>query len=545
MPPLRVCVLRACNKGSDSDVAKAEENFPVTPAHFYRPHWPPAGTGCDELHANIGDDLFTFHTVEIVKKDTYRTVRRLVKSGEYDVFFNLCDGAKDEDRAGVEVVQALEELGAAFTGATSKFYEPSKPQMRMVAHYNGIPTAHGVVVNMGDDIAAKTAGLAYPLLIKHSSGYSSIGMTKDCKCHDQDHLVKRARQFIAEYGEALIEEFVAGDEATVLACADPSEPDGVRVYPPVMIQFPQGEDFKHWSLKWEGHEGMHWQAMAEDHPAYASIVDIGRKAFKAMLNGVGYGRTDVRIRRDTHGVVFLEINPNCGLMYEYGAEGSADNILRFAGANGAGHRQFVELQVAEAMRQRDAHLPLFEVQFDAGLKDYTMVARRPISPGEVVLRDEGRPTRLHTVDYVRETFSEEDRERFKRNAWPMGSDRHVYAVWDLEPSQWRPVSHSCDPNMGFVRQRQLNVAALRPILKGERLTMNFTTFADDQMPPMPCNCGARFCEGVIRFSQTPEYLQQHQELLVKSFHRPASEVSSNYYAEHEGSGSDSSVEASP
>lgn len=37
-----------------------------------------------------------------------RQVRDLARSKKYDVFVNLCDGAFDEDRAGQEVVDALE-----------------------------------------------------------------------------------------------------------------------------------------------------------------------------------------------------------------------------------------------------------------------------------------------------------------------------------------------------------------------------------------------------------------------------------------------------
>ena len=47
---------------------------------------------------------------------TLARVKELVAEG-FDVFFNLCDGAADEDRPGIEVVQTLEELGVPFTGA--------------------------------------------------------------------------------------------------------------------------------------------------------------------------------------------------------------------------------------------------------------------------------------------------------------------------------------------------------------------------------------------------------------------------------------------
>jgi hypothetical protein len=40
------------------------------------------------------------------KKSVFRDLRAIVKSGKFDVFFNLCDGAKDEDRAGEEVASS-------------------------------------------------------------------------------------------------------------------------------------------------------------------------------------------------------------------------------------------------------------------------------------------------------------------------------------------------------------------------------------------------------------------------------------------------------
>ena len=41
-------------------------------------------------------------------------VASLVESGDYDLFFNLCDGAEDEQTPGIEVVETLERLDVAF-----------------------------------------------------------------------------------------------------------------------------------------------------------------------------------------------------------------------------------------------------------------------------------------------------------------------------------------------------------------------------------------------------------------------------------------------
>src|SRR5665811_2099769 len=58
----------------------------------------------------------------------------------YDIFFNLCDGAWDEGRVGIEVVQTLEWLGLPFTGADSVFYEPTREAMKRVCRAWDIDT---------------------------------------------------------------------------------------------------------------------------------------------------------------------------------------------------------------------------------------------------------------------------------------------------------------------------------------------------------------------------------------------------------------------
>ena len=65
-------------------------------------------------------------------------------------------------------------------------------------------------------------------------------MTKDCKCTTLEELERRVDRFVAEYQFALCEEFISGDEVTVLACADSTQPQGVRVLQPVMVGVPRG-----------------------------------------------------------------------------------------------------------------------------------------------------------------------------------------------------------------------------------------------------------------------------------------------------------------
>lgn len=51
---------------------------------------------------------YEWSSVLVSKATAGIQIRDLARSGNVDVFLNLCDGAFDEDRSGIEVVQALE-----------------------------------------------------------------------------------------------------------------------------------------------------------------------------------------------------------------------------------------------------------------------------------------------------------------------------------------------------------------------------------------------------------------------------------------------------
>ena len=59
------------------------------------------------------------------------------------MYFNLCDAPIAEDYAGIDVVQVLEELNLPFTGADSRFYDPTREEMQAAAEANGIGFARG------------------------------------------------------------------------------------------------------------------------------------------------------------------------------------------------------------------------------------------------------------------------------------------------------------------------------------------------------------------------------------------------------------------
>ena len=65
-------------------------------------------------------------------KGVEKQIRELVNEG-VDVFINLVDGTPDDPLSGIGLVQMMEKLGVAFTGADSKFFDPSRQEMKSYA----------------------------------------------------------------------------------------------------------------------------------------------------------------------------------------------------------------------------------------------------------------------------------------------------------------------------------------------------------------------------------------------------------------------------
>jgi D-alanine-D-alanine ligase len=265
----------------------------------------------------------------------------------FDLYFNLCDGAADQDIPGIEVVRALEQHGVAFTGATSEFYEPSREAMKQACRAEGIATPAHVLARTEADVERAAQELHFPLFVKHYSSYSSVDLSRRSRVLTPAGLRQQARKIMRRHGAALIEEFIAGTECTVLVVEDPDTAAGARTYTPMQYRFPDGETFKHAEIKWVNYDNM--QAVPVADPVLdARLRDVCARFFVA-LNGASFGRCDLRV--DASGMPFmLEINPNCGVYYPLSDAGSADLCLRH---DPEGHVGFTR-QLIRAALQRQA-----------------------------------------------------------------------------------------------------------------------------------------------------------------------------------------------
>jgi D-alanine-D-alanine ligase len=411
-------------------------------------------------------------------------LREAAKDG-HDVYVNLCDGAWDEDSAGLEVVLTLERLGLPYTGAGPAFYDPSRIAMKMACHAAGIDVPAYVMARGVADVPIALERLRFPMIVKHPQGYASVGLTRASRVEDPAALTAEVDRVCGEYGAALVEEFIEGREFTVLVVEGDPGDDGPVALTPVEYAFPTGESFKHFDLKWVDWEQMEERVVADGALA-RRLRDVSARLFEG-LGGSGYGRVDLRLTGDG-ALHVLEINPNCGVFYPEGAYGSADAILA---ADPLGHRGFLDRIIELGLERNRRARPLWEPRFTPG-RGFGMTAVRPISPGEVVQAGEGRPHRLVTRTHVQRTWSPLQQAWFRQYAWPVGDE--VHAIWSEDPDEWRPLNHACDPNTVM---DGLDLVACRPIGQGEEVTVDYATFAGPDMEPFTCDCRADGCRGTI------------------------------------------------
>jgi D-alanine-D-alanine ligase-like ATP-grasp enzyme len=219
---------------------------------------------------------------------------RLIAEG-YDLFFNLCDGAADQDIPGIEVIEALERHGVPFTGAVSECYEPTRTQMKEACHQLGIATPAYIVAKNDADVERAAQTLSFPLFVKHHNSYASVDLSRRSRVQSPAGLRQQARKIMSRHGAALIEEYIEGIECTVLVAENPEDPQRPITYAPVQYRFPEGEDFKHARLKWVEYDGLTSFAVADTELAARLRDECGR--FFVQLKAASFGRCDLRVDR--------------------------------------------------------------------------------------------------------------------------------------------------------------------------------------------------------------------------------------------------------
>jgi D-alanine-D-alanine ligase len=287
----------------------------------------------------------------------FEKIKQLVESKEFDVFLNICEGYEPEDLKrdksgyhGIEVVESLEKMGVAFTGADSNCYDPTREEMQALAEANGIGFPRGYHVRSVEEAVDLTKTLQYPIMVKHPKSYGSTGMFKESRADSLEQVNVQVARICAEFGAARMEEFVVGTEYNVLVVDNADDLNQPFVYPPAELIFPPGEEFWHTDIKWNYSVPFAFKEVT-DPELVERLKDAGRRMYLAM--GIaGYGRCDIRI--NSRGELFvLEINPNPGFMLPLEEYGPADYIILYdkEGYKGFLDRIFQAAFVRQRLRQ--------------------------------------------------------------------------------------------------------------------------------------------------------------------------------------------------
>jgi len=293
---------------------------------------------------------FKWKHYEMKPKNVERQLRDLLNEG-VDVFFNLCDGTPDDALSGIGLVQLMEKLGVAFTGADSKFFDPSRQEMKADAKKANVPTPGWVMVDRVEDVERISKRLRYPILVKPPHGYASVGIRRESRCENLDQLKVQVGLEIEEFGRALLEEFIEGREFTCLIAENPDDPNDPITFKPVEFIFPEGESFKHYNMKWIEYGKMS-VAPVNDARIEKVLRAQTTRLFKIM-GGNGYARCDYRMAAD--GTIYmLEINPNCGIFYSPEEPGSADFTLIHDPVYN--HKKFLKLIIRSAKNRQNMML---------------------------------------------------------------------------------------------------------------------------------------------------------------------------------------------
>lgn len=297
----------------------------------------------------LPDDDWTLQPLFDCRTSAKKVEGRIAEG--FDLYFNLCDGASGDYDPGVEVVKTLEKHGVPFTGATSDFFEPTRAKMKAACRKLGIATPKGVTVRGEEDIEKVLAKLSFPMFVKHYNSYASVDLSRHSKVVTPEGLRRQVQKILSRHKAALVEEYIEGEECTVLIAENPKNLAKPVVYTPVQFRFPDGDTFKHEDLKWHDYEGLS-AIPVEDPTLRARLCEESARFFLA-LGGVSYGRSDIRVAAD--GTTYmLEMNSNCGLFYPEADYSSADFCLSM---DPAGHEGFVEQLVIAAFARAGKRLP--------------------------------------------------------------------------------------------------------------------------------------------------------------------------------------------
>ncbi|MGY4707125.1 D-alanine--D-alanine ligase family protein [Candidatus Bipolaricaulota sp. J31] len=228
------------------------------------------------------------------------------KLAPYDVVFDIIHGGPGEDGT---VQLLLELLGKAYVGSgpLASALAMDKHEAKRLFASKGIPTPDWVLIEhdrVTEGIEAARGDLPPPWVVKPRNQGSSVALHLACTAGELADAVERVA---GEFGDVVVERFVAGRELTVGIL----EEEGVRVLPVLELR-PKGEGrLFDWTAKYTPGE-CEFICPAELSPAELAAVEEAARGAFAALGCRDLARVDIRLSPNGTPYV-LEVNTLPGM----------------------------------------------------------------------------------------------------------------------------------------------------------------------------------------------------------------------------------------
>lgn len=247
---------------------------------------------------------------------------------------NLCDGDEVNGTPGVSVIAELERNRLIYTGSDTHYYDitTSKIPMKKAFDRAGVSTAKWAVIDeLEESLDGLCERLGAPLIIKPAVSGGSMGVSVKNVVYTDKELKDRVAELKNGYrgwnllaDGLIVEQFISGPEFTSFIIGSSTAPERCEVFPPVERIFheslPDEEKFLSFDRLWEIYEDEHPMPGNENFYNYhrpdahliKTLEEISLQAYLAV-GGMGYGRLDIRMDKNTGKLYMLEVNAQCGL----------------------------------------------------------------------------------------------------------------------------------------------------------------------------------------------------------------------------------------
>jgi len=345
-------------------------DLPVLLVHNIDPEWPEEdieyartqALGVAKALRGVGHSV----TSLVVRQPNLRRLLRRYSPDDY-VVFNWCEALPGVEHSEPLVAKELEEMGYTFSGASSRVLELScdKARTREALVRGQVPVPEGRVFE-------KVEGAKwdrFPAIVKAAYEHSSMGITSCSVVKNRTQLRDQLECVLAEYGPALVEEFIDGREFRVAVWGRRK----VVAMPPGEFDYAKLDDVCDrlctYDAKFTPGSKHYEQIIFRLSPLLTRIEGrlLERAAIGAhrALGSPDYTRIDLRLRG---GVAYvLDVNPNADIApdasmalcaqavgYSYGAM-----LSRFVNLAAARHPRFSRMHAAPVRPERRAvQLPL-------------------------------------------------------------------------------------------------------------------------------------------------------------------------------------------